>query len=292
MKRNKITVILITLACIFTSCVEKSEPVSPTEVAEEMYRVWLEEFTEYNTCYISTLFWLDGMLQLSEEERDSILQADFQDGNEILKTHPNGTYEILWGHLFGDGYGDYTMNNRMLVKTDGKTLETLGAKWEVVLNVNDEYIKAASSVMKLMPDRESQETQDLGLKDYPDNIPFYIECVGNEKWALTNTKDAKTKDVFSVDYTMELITPGNHVEIFMSDRVMLNGNGRLLAKDGVPMDYKMENYILENNVRGAGGSLILTATQIATGSQVNANIECEKTGYSITYRGVTTHHKY
>lgn len=293
MKANKTLAACLPLILMFTACVEKYEPVSKTQRAEEIYRVWLEDFTEYNTCYLSTLFWLDGMLQLTQQQRDSVLQENFENNSEVLKIHTDGACEIRWGYLFGNDYGDYTMKSRMLVKTGGKSLENIGTKWEVILNLPEDYLyPTPDSTTQSGPRNVPPAPQELGFSFYPDYIPFTIECIDNNKWSLQNLDDTTTHQSFSVNYTMEQITPASHVEIFMNDQVRLNGKGRLLAKTGITLDYELHDYILQRNTLGIAGTVALTATETATGTQVHTHVTCHKTYCDITYRDITTRHYY
>lgn len=282
---------LLVLSGLLTACVETYEPDSKTWRGEEMYRVWLENFTEYNTCYLSTLFWVDNMLQLTPEQRDSLIEEDYGK-NDLWEAYPDGTCLVAWGKLLGADYGDYTRDSRMLVKTDGKRLNTVGAQWEVVLNIPLDYVYSPAEKIKPMPDASPQTLQEIGFYAYPEFLPFTITCIGKKKWQLQDTEGTEKSDSFSVNYTMEQTQIGSNPELFMSDHVVLNGQGRLLAKKGVGLDYTLEDYNLEWNARGVGGSVTLTAIELATAQEVSAHIDCFVGGYDVTYRGITTHHSY
>lgn len=291
MKHNKFTSLLAVLAFTLTACVENYEPVSRTQRGEEIYRVWFENFTEYNICYISTLFWLDDIIQLTPEQRDSLLLEDYGDPT-ILQINDDNTCLLRWGRLFGDDYSSYTHDSRMLVKTDGNSLRKQGARWDVILNIPTDYVYNPTEDTAQTARKSPPEPQSIGFYAYPDFLPFTIECIDNRKWTLKDLETAETTESFSVNYTMEQTQIGTNPDLFMTDHVLLNGNGRILAKRGVAIDFQFDDYELASNARGVAGCVSLTAIELATGKQVSTQVGCSATGYDIHYRGLTTHHPY
>lgn len=291
MKHNKITSLLAALAFTLTACVENYEPVSKTKRGEEIYRVWFENFTEYNTCYISAIFWLDDIIRLTPEQRDSLLLEDYGDPT-ILQINDNNICLLKWGRLVGADFGSYSYDSRMLVKTDGNSLRKQGARWDVILNIPTDYLDNPTENTAPAARKSPPAPQSIGFYAYPDFLPFTIECIGNRKWTLKDLETAETTESFSVNYTMEQTQIGTNPDLFMTDHVLLNGKGRILAKQGVAIDFQLDDYELSSNARGVAGTASLTAVELSTGKQASTQVGCSPTGYDIHYRGLTTHYPY
>ncbi len=218
MKRNKVSVgiVLVLVALVATGCVDWdfAERGMCTQRGKSVYDAWAT--TTYEL--IEDHGWCFKMNEL-------LAAKTAEDTTDVINAYFTG---LSVRELDANVYGIYKGGSdrlEYLIRTNGKSIEETGAKWELLLNPCEDFVYGGKEMgpqrMNMFFPHHTVVYKAIAMDE---NVVLTSECVGMNKWVMSADFSAD-KSLGYVNWVLERV-PVEVLDVVVSYDWKLSGAGR------------------------------------------------------------------